>query len=484
MGESDGGSGSPPPEPAKETNLYLTSNAAYDQFKVVFECIPSIPASSSSDSKPYLSKFKIGQHVSSIISPSEVLDYTRLSRTRIVVCVQSATSANLLVTKTTDAPFKAFIPVAYLYKYGILRDVDTDFSDQDILENIDARNFKVVSIQRLNRRINVENSGSKYVPSSSIKLVFEGQSLPAYVYLFHVKGEIEAFLQPVLQCFKCFRYGHTNARCRSPVPKCKFCSEVIPGDMKDHICNKKFCCNCHDAHCPSSKQDCPEFKRQSNIKNLMVSKPLSFHEACLIFPRKASPNAFSSRLSHRRPALALGKNDFPALVSTVRDPSAPIPNLVIPLTSGVNSMPSSSSFSMNVGSSSSSEITHKRRLSPPQSQLIKKRINSAPNPLLDFNSSVMKDQLFTYNQFPGQNGVCLTPNNVPSGPSFSPAPHNISNEHTYASLLSDNDNVGIKLKESYIPPIDFSQTPNNSDNVLASNTSSPTPPGVGVDQST
>ncbi|KAI5703298.1 hypothetical protein M8J75_010120 [Diaphorina citri] len=111
-------------------NLYQ-DGVAYEQFKVVFECKPL-----------------------------------------------SNPSANRLVTElATHNLYKVYIPATYLYNYAILRDVDVDFTNEEILDNIDGKNFKIVEIYRLNRKVNVENSSAKYVPSNSsntIKLRIAG----------------------------------------------------------------------------------------------------------------------------------------------------------------------------------------------------------------------------------------------------------------------------------------------------------------------
>uniref|UniRef100_A0A8D9F1D8 CCHC-type domain-containing protein n=1 Tax=Cacopsylla melanoneura TaxID=428564 RepID=A0A8D9F1D8_9HEMI len=463
MGDPPGGGGSPQPNSDK-INFYKDS-VSYDHFKVIFECkptssstsdIPNIDDDSTSAPNkpnfPYLSKFKVGQFVSSVLL-DEVLDFQRLSRSKILLSCKSAKSANEIITKIpSDASFKAYIPAAYLFKYGILRDVDTDFSNEDILNNIDAKNFHVVAIQRLNRRIMVDNA-PKYIPSTTVKILFEGQFLPSFVYLFHVKGEIEAYMQPVIQCFKCFRYGHVNSRCKSSVQKCRNCASTISDSIDKHGCaNSSPCCiNCNAAHSATNKDQCPEYTRQCQIKRIMLAQPVCFQEASLFYPKNPSSKSFSSRLSQ-------SKRDFPELPSVSKEVSS-IPALVIPISSSPVNITSPHT------NPSSFVIQHKRRstnVNPPRA---KKRLQvSLPDPMLDFNfnSPIMKNQLFDNVQLPGKNGVCLNPNPntvshcFPSGSSNC----NTSNvfDHQYASQFELGKNKNLQLN---LPSIQFSQSQTN-----------------------
>ncbi|KAI5719762.1 hypothetical protein M8J76_014372 [Diaphorina citri] len=406
MGDSTGGHESP-----HALNSYK-DNVIYDFFKVIFECKR---ASDKSKFLPYLCKYKVGQAVSQTIDPNDVSEYKRISRNKIIVSCKSSSAANkLALDDKLKESYNVFIPSAYLYKFAIIKDIDLDFGDDEILENIDARNYNVVGVQRLNRRVLNENSSPTYVPSRTVKLMIEGQSLPSYVYLFHVKGEIEPYMQPVMQCFKCLRYGHTSGKCRSE-PRCKFCAEPKDDD-KEHACkNSDLCCyNCKASHCATAKRDCPEYSRQCDIKTLMLAKSLCFQEACTFFPTKRNNNTFSSKTSNKRfQFVNSSSSNFPAMKENPNIPSpSQIDPLVIPLSSGVSTRSQPQSFELDHDySNPTPKLTEpqKRRMSPVKMNNFKRRIQSRPNPTLDYNSSLMKEQLYNTNQFPGANGVCLKP---------------------------------------------------------------------------
>ncbi|KAI5730238.1 hypothetical protein M8J76_001095 [Diaphorina citri] len=441
-------SGGDPPQNLV-VNLYQ-DGVAYEQFKVVFECKPlsnpvpnDVNASSNPDDppqpkSPYLGRYKVGQCVTSIIPHCDVLDYTRVSRTKVIVQVKSLQSANKLVTElATHNLYKVYIPATYLYKYAILRDVDVDFTNEEILDNIDGKNFKIVEIYRLNRRVNVENS-VKYVPSNTIKLRIAGQSIPSYVYLFHVRGELEAYMQPVIQCFKCLQYGHTSSKCTRNDAKCRDCSSTLSNE--EHQCTSaKKCLHCQGGHSATSKNLCPEFSRQSKIKKLMLAQPLCFQEAAILCPKNNS-KSFSS---HVKKSLT----EFPAL-TPMNDLPSTIPALVIPL--------SSSPLDSEPATPSSSFASFKRRVPAPSAKPRKRVQDSRKSELFDFNSPLMKKQLFSYDQSSGANGVCLNPNPKPINPSpvITPdTPHPA--DHSYAQVAN-------KFK---LPTLHFSQSQSSDFNM-------------------
>lgn len=450
MGENPAGGSEP--QQVREPISYK-DHVNYEQYKVIIE------SKKKDNTKfPYLCKFKVGQAVSSILPQHDIPDYNRISRTKIVITCKSCANANALIAdEQIKKNYNVYIPAAYVYKFAILKGVDLDFSEDEIFENIDARNFQVVGVQRLNRRVPNSDSGPKYVPSTSIKLMIEGQSLPSYIYLFNVRGEIEPFTQNVTQCFKCFKFGHTMTHCKSE-PKCKICCEVI-SSSESHSCLKSTSCfHCHGNHPSTAKKDCPEYFRQCNIKKLMMAQPLIFQEAAQSFPKK-NEKSFASKLQTR-----LDQHKFPALSEpSTSSQISTIPRLVIPLSSGVNSPSLLSTFNDGFDFNVNHNETHKRRHAPPASSKIakKKFIPSIPNPLLDYNSTTMKEQLINIDQHKGSNGVCLNAN-LPS--TFSKNPISPSLDHDYSSVSKKP--LENKLKKVYSSPIVFSQTINPVDPTL------------------
>ncbi|EFN67317.1 hypothetical protein EAG_00054, partial [Camponotus floridanus] len=74
--------------------------------------------------------------------------------------------------------------------------------EQQITDNINSP-FKVVAVNRLNRRISTpsqsdssydSNSGVFYSPSYTVALSFEGQKIPKHIYMFHVSYPVSPYV--------------------------------------------------------------------------------------------------------------------------------------------------------------------------------------------------------------------------------------------------------------------------------------------------
>lgn len=105
--------------------------------------------------------------------------------------------------------------------YGVIRDVDLDLSDGDILENIRCESpAEIISICRLNRR---DREGVGWQPSEAVRICFKGSYIPQHVHVDGIRIQVTPYLFPVTQCSKCWRYGHSHKKCpanKITCPKC------------------------------------------------------------------------------------------------------------------------------------------------------------------------------------------------------------------------------------------------------------------------
>ena len=64
-----------------------------------------------------------------------------------------------------------------------------------------------------------------------------------------------------LQCYQCWGYGHTAAKCKSD-KICRQCSSKITSENDHKSCGNKKCCNCGSLdHNATSHSDCPMYKK-------------------------------------------------------------------------------------------------------------------------------------------------------------------------------------------------------------------------------
>lgn len=157
--------------------------------------------------------------------------------------------------------------------YGILRQVDLDIEDKEILTNLKC-DFEIISAKRLKRQAN----DGKWVNSETIRLCFKSSTLPSHVYGFGCRFQVEKYTFPVSQCSVCWRYGHLSRVCPSNKIICPKCGN-------NHVnCETSVfkCVNCKGAHMAMNKK-CPIFVKEKEIRRLMSENNCSYKEGLELY---------------------------------------------------------------------------------------------------------------------------------------------------------------------------------------------------------
>lgn len=210
----------------------------------------------------------------------------RIGRNRCAVAFSKFSDANdFLHSKLLDVnKFKAFIPTFNVTRMGLVRGVPTDWDEEEIKENVSTPIGcgNIIKVRRLNYKVNVDGT-TKWKPSQSIVVTFDGQVLPKRIFMCYNALPVEVYVYPTIQCFRCCKYGHTKLQCRSKFPKCFKCGEDHLGDTCNREEDSASCVSCGGFHYATNKL-CPEFLRQKEIKHTMAHSCISYIEASKLFP--------------------------------------------------------------------------------------------------------------------------------------------------------------------------------------------------------
>ena len=101
--------------------------------------------------------------------------------------------------------------------------VGTYFDETYLLNNIES-NIKVIDVKRMTKKTIDLEGNSKIIKRQVVILIFLRSSVPQRVKINLVNFPVENYIYPVVQCFKCLRYGHTNKQCKGN-KRCSLCSE-------------------------------------------------------------------------------------------------------------------------------------------------------------------------------------------------------------------------------------------------------------------
>lgn len=254
------------------------------------------------DSKP-INDIRMGKLMKAKKLMNDIIELRQTGRHRIKISFSNKHSANQLINdiNLVTENLKAFIPSQFIQRIGIVKNIETDLSNEELIENIKCPdNIDIKETNRFFRTIKTSGKDDKKVPLTTVKLIFLGQKLPEFVYIYNVKRKVQPYIFSVTQCFKCLRYGHTKKNCKSKTSNCQNCGEIH--EATNGKCERQQkCVNCKEQHI-SVNNECTEYIRQRAIKNIMSLKNLSFGEANEEFPKIR--NSFS---------LLENVDDFPAL---------------------------------------------------------------------------------------------------------------------------------------------------------------------------
>ena len=240
-------------------------------------------------------------------------------RNRIKITFKSAYHANILLNSKIieQKQMKAFIPQYLTKRVGIIRGVDLSLTDDEIknlIAPLSGQDFSVLEATRMNRRVIDDNKEITYKPTGTVRISFKGQRLPTCVSLCKVICEVEPYIQRVVQCFNCLRYGHVSAQCRAKV-KCAKCGN----EHKTSDCSttdSPSCIFCKGEHLSSDHKTCPEFQKQKNIKTIMANENMSYRDAI-----SKINNSFASAV---QTPIRCTQEEFPSLFEN-RKRKKPIP---------------------------------------------------------------------------------------------------------------------------------------------------------------
>ncbi|CAK1582501.1 unnamed protein product [Parnassius mnemosyne] len=159
------------------------------------------------------------------------------------------------------------------FSYGILRQIDLETEEKEILENLSCEH-EIISIKRLRR---MSDSG-EWIDSETVRICFKGTTLPPYVYGYGCRFKVEPYTFPVSQCSGCWKFDHLSRSC--PIKKiiCPKCGNNHPNCDTD----KFVCVNCKGPHMAMHKK-CPIFLKEKEIRNIMTKQNCTYRKGLEIY---------------------------------------------------------------------------------------------------------------------------------------------------------------------------------------------------------
>ncbi|KAF2343645.1 hypothetical protein FHG87_025599 [Trinorchestia longiramus] len=174
--------------------------------------------------------------------------------------------------KTTEiGPWKVKcrLPANQSTSMGVIGPFGEDTSNEDLTEALKEAGFEGALAERIFK-------GRDKIKTSMFKVIFDSNSLPPYVRIGYQQYRVNTYIGKPWQCYKCQRFGHSAAFCRS-APRCVVCS----GPHTSNECNKttgRTCCNCGGNH-TANYGGYPKIKQAKEVEKTRQIQKLSYRDA-------------------------------------------------------------------------------------------------------------------------------------------------------------------------------------------------------------
>lgn len=216
--------------------------------------------------------------------------------------------------KIQDLGYKTHYTFETEFSYGIIKGVDLDMSEKDILDAFES-STEIIAIKRL-RRNDLEGN---WIDSETIRICFRSNVLPTHINVYGCRFKVDPYVFPVTQCAGCWKFGHLKRFCPTKKNICPKC-----GDSSHINCDTKTmkCPNCKGSHMALDRT-CPHFRTEKYIRKIMSRDNVTYRKALQIIVNEHSNGNSNSEIQ---------EDINNATSGTILDTSAPITDSLPPVT--------------------------------------------------------------------------------------------------------------------------------------------------------
>ncbi|XP_076684074.1 uncharacterized protein LOC143377046 [Andrena cerasifolii] len=195
---------------------------------------------------------------------------------RAEVTYKSRQDANAMLARSRLQPtdYITYIPNRWKFRKGVINEWEDSIEElEDQLKM--GPNQGRFTLERLKRR-KMKDGKVTWEEGKAILIKMQGESLPTRLLIGfgHVWLNVQPFVEAVKQCFRCLRFGHIQAMCKTPERKCFLCAKSFHGGCTEN----PRCINCNGNH-TSTARECPAYQREATIKKIMAHKNLTYRGA-------------------------------------------------------------------------------------------------------------------------------------------------------------------------------------------------------------
>lgn len=191
----------------------------------------------------------------------------------------------LELDKNSENPLVKFVILNRIRKCkGIIKDWDNDMPLDELASAIE-NSKNILQLERMKKRsFSAKDRRTTITYSHLVLVTMEGGSVPEFLSMYNgvTRINIRPFVEPVIQCFSCLRFGHVKDKC-GRFKVCNVCGKAFHSDCND----RARCINCGGNHSAMDK-GCLIFQENCELKRIMAVKNISAYEAIKVMSKENS----------------------------------------------------------------------------------------------------------------------------------------------------------------------------------------------------
>lgn len=184
-----------------------------------------------------------------------------------------ATANEIILNEGFRSLYKINVPYDLCEVKGVVP-IGSEYSEKELFDYVEVKHkpeygiieyideMTILEVRRLSRRCPDSIDPKRRVDIDKVVLTFSGSILPSHVKIDGIVYPVSSYTEPVLQCYKCFRYKHTTKACNKTKLLCRNCSKSHPTNDKinSDCTSPEYCINCKGPH-SSLNKSCPFFMK-------------------------------------------------------------------------------------------------------------------------------------------------------------------------------------------------------------------------------
>lgn len=220
----------------------------------------------------------------------KIIEILYLNRNKLKIVTSDITTANaLLMDEKFTKEYRVTVPFDDVEIKGVVGiphedDDGSTITEESIYNKCTIKHkpefgiiecvedIKIVEVKRFTKF----NKDKTPNPLNRVLLTFSGKTLPSHVNLDNILFPVTSYREPVLQCFKCYRYKHSTRACNKNQAICRRCAKhhSISTDESTQCSLSPSCVNCKGSHA-SNDRSCPVFLKHKakNEEKAAMSQP-------------------------------------------------------------------------------------------------------------------------------------------------------------------------------------------------------------------